>query len=101
MALRLSLPPRLLPCLAAAAAVAAAAGCGSGSTVTTTVVRPAPAARKAVDVQRQFVETVHALSPSVVQIQTRAGLGSGVVYDGDGDIVTNNHVVGGSRTFTV
>ena len=32
--------------------------------------------------------------PSVVQIQAGDGLGSGVVYDGKGHIVTNAHVVG-------
>jgi putative serine protease PepD len=34
-----------------------------------------------------------ALSPSVVQIETRTGLGSGVVYDNDGHILTAAHVV--------
>ena len=32
--------------------------------------------------------------PSVVQISTSEGSGSGVVYDAKGDIVTNAHVVG-------
>jgi S1-C subfamily serine protease len=36
-----------------------------------------------------------------VQIRTEQGLGSGVVYDADGDVVTNHHVVAGSRTFVV
>ena len=36
------------------------------------------------------------VSPSVVQISTDSGLGSGVVYDGKGNIVTNHHVVAGS-----
>ena len=38
---------------------------------------------------------------SVVQINTAEGLGSGVVYDDKGDIVTNAHVVGKARTFKV
>jgi S1-C subfamily serine protease len=37
----------------------------------------------------------------VVQIEARAGLGSGVVYDEQGHIVTNAHVVGRERTFRV
>ena len=34
------------------------------------------------------------VSPSVVQIETTEGLGSGVVYDSSGLIITNAHVVG-------
>ena len=34
-----------------------------------------------------------ALSPSVVQIETRTGLGSGVIYDNEGHILTAAHVV--------
>ncbi len=37
-----------------------------------------------------------ALSPAVVQIETGLGLGSGVVYDPEGLLLTNNHVVEGS-----
>ena len=33
-------------------------------------------------------------SPAVVQIQTKSGLGSGIIYDATGLIVTNAHVVG-------
>jgi putative serine protease PepD len=44
--------------------------------------------------QSRFVATMRAVSPSVVEVQTSAGLGSGVVLDGKGDIVTNAHVVG-------
>lgn len=44
---------------------------------------------------------VKATSPSVVQIETGQGLGSGIVYDGKGHIVTNAHVVGGARSVQV
>src|SRR5262249_32980891 len=37
----------------------------------------------------------------VVQIQTQAGLGSGIVLDSKGHIVTNAHVVGDASKFTV
>jgi S1-C subfamily serine protease len=37
----------------------------------------------------------------VVQITTASGLGSGIVYDTKGDIVTNAHVVGTATTFAV
>ncbi len=39
--------------------------------------------------------------PSVVEIRTGSGLGSGVVFDSGGDIVTNAHVVGDSTRFEV
>jgi S1-C subfamily serine protease len=52
-------------------------------------------------VQADFVAVVNAVRPSVVEITTPTALGSGVVYDDNGDIVTNDHVVGTSRTFQV
>jgi putative serine protease PepD len=51
--------------------------------------------------QNAFVSVFRKVSPSVVQIETSEGLGSGIVFDKKGDIVTNNHVVGTSKTFTV
>jgi putative serine protease PepD len=39
--------------------------------------------------------------PSVVQIQTETGVGSGVIYDSDGLILTAAHVVNGEETVTV
>jgi S1-C subfamily serine protease len=62
-------------------------------------LRPAAAA---LAFQNAITAVVHELSPSVVQIQTSSGLGSGVVFDTGGDIVTNNHVVGpDTGSFTV
>ncbi|MCP4222265.1 MAG: PDZ domain-containing protein, partial [Actinomycetia bacterium] len=40
------------------------------------------------------------LGPSVVQITTSTGIGSGVIY-GDGLILTNHHVIAGANTITV
>jgi S1-C subfamily serine protease len=51
--------------------------------------------------QKAITSVVHELSPSVVQIQNSQGLGSGVVFDTTGDIVTNNHVVEGGGPYTV
>jgi putative serine protease PepD len=51
--------------------------------------------------QNAFINVYRQVSPSVVQIKTSSGLGSGIVFDSQGDIVTNNHVVNGSTTFTV
>ncbi|MPZ70875.1 MAG: PDZ domain-containing protein [Actinobacteria bacterium] len=46
-------------------------------------------------------EIAAALLPSVVQLETRSGLGSGVIYDTDGLILTAAHVVQGVDTVTV
>jgi len=51
--------------------------------------------------QNDFVSVYKRVSPSVVQIQTNEGLGSGIVFDRKGNIVTNAHVVGAANTFTV
>jgi putative serine protease PepD len=51
--------------------------------------------------QQAFVQVVSNVRPSVVQITDSTGLGSGIIYDQRGDIVTNDHVVGSSTSFTV
>jgi putative serine protease PepD len=51
--------------------------------------------------QEAFVLVVKTVSPSVVQIENSTGLGSGVVFDNAGNIVTNAHVVSTAKTFTV
>jgi putative serine protease PepD len=61
----------------------------------------AAASGAAVTLQDQMVAVIKQVTPSVVVIQTDSGLGSGVIYDTSGDIVTNAHVVGTSTTFTV
>jgi S1-C subfamily serine protease len=52
-------------------------------------------------VQQTFVDVVKRVRPAVVQIQTADGLGSGVVFDTRGDIVTNAHVVGAATAMKV
>jgi S1-C subfamily serine protease len=44
---------------------------------------------------------INKVRPSVVEITTDQGLGSGVVFDNKGNIVTNDHVVRGATTFKV
>ncbi|GLY82988.1 S1C family serine protease [Actinoallomurus iriomotensis] len=51
--------------------------------------------------EQQFEQVVKKVLPSVVQINTDSGLGSGVVYDDKGDIVTNDHVVAGAQHLQV
>ncbi|WP_405144927.1 trypsin-like peptidase domain-containing protein [Sphaerisporangium sp. NBC_01403] len=51
--------------------------------------------------EQAYERVIAQVLPSIVQINTSGGLGSGVVYDTDGHIVTNAHVVGKSKNFEV
>jgi len=51
--------------------------------------------------EQTFEAVVAKVSPSVVVIETDEGLGSGIVLDDQGDIVTNAHVVGSATTFRI
>ena len=64
---------------------------------------PSPAAGGTIGtaLQAEFEAIVDRVGPSVVLIQTSNGLGSGVVYDTKGNIVTNAHVVGDETEFMV
>jgi putative serine protease PepD len=83
--------------VAATSAFAAGLSFGSGSKDAAPLAQPA----SAVALQNAYERVVKAISPSVVQIETPEGLGSGIVYDRQGDIVTNAHVVGSASRFTV
>ncbi|WP_433373704.1 S1C family serine protease [Streptosporangium sp. CA-115845] len=48
-----------------------------------------------------YEQIITKVLPSIVQITTRESLGSGVVYDTAGHIITNAHVVGSSKQFEV
>jgi putative serine protease PepD len=76
------------------AAGAVAAGCGGSNSNRA----PAPAATPA---PAGFDQVVARAMPSVLQIQSPTGLGSGVVLDAAGHVVTNAHVVAGAKRFTV
>jgi S1-C subfamily serine protease len=91
-----------LAALATLALVLLLAGCG------TTVTGTAAAATTSLDVapsaqalQQQFVSVVKQVGPAVVLIRTSEGLGSGIVFDAKGDIVTNDHVVDSASNFQV
>jgi putative serine protease PepD len=87
--------------------LAATAGCSSGgssasvSSASATGSGATPAPSVSSDLQTQYEQTVAAVLPSVVQITAGDSLGSGIVYDNKGDIVTNAHVVGGATSFQV
>ncbi|MGW6275570.1 S1C family serine protease [Streptomyces sp. NPDC055060] len=71
---------------------------GSGNSGESTT-QAAPMAKG--DLQDDYQKVIENVLPSVVQIDASDSLGSGVVYDDKGHIVTNAHVVGKERTFKV
>jgi putative serine protease PepD len=73
-----------------------ATACGSSHPVTTQSPSPPTSG-----LQSTFVSTVDRVLPSVVEISTTTDIGSGVVFDNAGDIVTNDHVVGTATSFQV
>ena len=84
----------------AVVAITAAILAGSGGAETPPAV-VLPESGSVAAIQKQFTDVVARVSPMVVQIQTEQGLGSGIVYDADGDVVTNAHVTSGAKRFVV
>lgn len=86
-----------------AATGAVLTGCtGSGaSPAASSAPAPAGGSGAAADQQQAIEQVIATALPSVVEIQNSSGLGSGVVYDTKGDIVTNAHVVGSDTSFQV
>jgi putative serine protease PepD len=91
-------------------AAVALAGCTGSAPVASRAPSPATSTSSAstlapsgsaISLQQDFVNVVKKVRPSVVEITTDSGLGSGVVFDAQGDIVTNDHVVGNAQTFQV
>jgi putative serine protease PepD len=79
-----------------------AAGCGSAASAGERISSvPVASADEASSLQQRFVSIVKAVSPEVVQIRTPVALGSGVVFDARGDVVTNAHVVDNATRFVV
>jgi putative serine protease PepD len=85
--------------LAAVVAVAVAGGSGNGGAGADPAA--APVSTTVSGLQQRFVRVVRTVSPQVVEVQTPVDLGSGVVFDARGDIVTNAHVVGDAHRFVV
>lgn len=107
------------------AVVLALAGCGqtvrsqlSGATPTNVPSASSPASSPApsptaspsapsrapdgeASLEGKYEEVITKVLPSIVQITTENGLGSGIVYDSSGHIVTNAHVVGRAKRFEV
>ena len=99
---------RLAPLAAVAASLAAlltATGAVAAPVRADRAAAPAASGAAApgllVALERQYVQVVKRVAPTVVQIETDEGLGSGIVYDRKGHIVTNAHVVGTATSFKV
>jgi putative serine protease PepD len=95
--------PAIAAVIVAATILLAACGGGSGSSNGEPASSTSGnAATSAADLlQQRYVDTISAIGPSVVQVQTSAGLGSGIVLDSAGNVVTNDHVVGTFKRFQV
>lgn len=85
----------------AVALLVTACGKGGASGPTSTSETSGAGAAAADTLEDRFVDVVKHVAPQVVQIETDRGLGSGVVFDDQGDIVTNAHVVASAKTFRV
>ncbi|MFJ4003433.1 S1C family serine protease [Streptomyces sp. NPDC090023] len=86
--------------------VCAAVLLGGCSNPATSARKGGPTAQAALplvanDLQDQYQKVIKEVLPSVVQIQAGRSLGSGVIYDDKGHIVTNAHVVGSEKIFRV
>lgn len=51
--------------------------------------------------ESRYEQVIATVLPSIVQITTKNGLGSGIVYDRSGHIITNAHVVDRAKDFEV
>ena len=91
--------PRIAVAAVTSIALLALAGCG-GSTKTITVTNPGVVAGES-SLEQRYVSVIARVAPEVVQISTSQGLGSGVVFDKRGDVVTNAHVVAGGGPYRI
>jgi putative serine protease PepD len=87
---------KLAAAIATLTLLTALAGCGGDDSTEVsgegTAALRTPAGASAL--QAQFERIVQTVSPEVVQLECGHRLGSGVVFDGRGNVVTNAHVVG-------
>ncbi len=86
------------------------AGCASGTPkgsapktqqIPKETLSPASLSQALLALQADYVNLYKEVAPSVVQISTSQDLGSGIIFNAQGDIVTNNHVANGQHSFTV
>lgn len=90
--------PRALT-LAVLASAVVIAGCSTPTASTAPTGSPIVSSSAAITLEDQFIAVVSRVSPSVVALQAGNSLGSGVIIDDQGDILTNAHVVSGSTAY--
>jgi len=77
----------------------------SASTTTQTGTSSSASSSSATSLQAQQEAAIAKIEPSVVELEVTTAqgeqIGSGVIIDAQGDIVTNNHVVSGEQSITV
>ncbi|MEZ0069061.1 putative serine protease PepD [Streptacidiphilus sp. MAP12-20] len=83
------------------ATACSSSGSGGSGAKSSDAGSAAPAPSVSNDLQTDYQNTVKAVLPSIVQITAGSSLGTGIVYDNKGDIVTNAHVVGSATSFQV
>jgi S1-C subfamily serine protease len=93
--------PTATPTTSSSSAQAAAPSSETSSVAAPSSATTAASSAAGGDLESRYVSTIRAVLRSVVLIQTDSGLGSGVVFDDSGDIVTNAHVVGSSTAFQI
>jgi putative serine protease PepD len=97
--------PTRLPILAVITILILAIGglnaCTGGDSKSAGAPSDSSTASAPVALQAAFVDIVNKTLPSVVEITSASGLGSGVIIDAQGNIVTNAHVVGKATKFQV
>ncbi|WP_326697124.1 trypsin-like peptidase domain-containing protein [Streptomyces sp. NBC_01754] len=93
----------LLSLSAGACVLALAGGCAGGTEPPPSgaPVRRAAAVGATDELQERYQAVIKDVLPSVVQVGASDSLGSGIVYDDKGHIVTNAHVVGDEKDFEV
>src|SRR4051794_11210979 len=99
-------PAHLLTGAAVLAALALSGCTGSGSSfargsATTAGATGSTGSTSTDQLESDYERVIADVLPSVVEIQSSTGLGSGVVYDDKGDVVTNAHVTGSDKQFQV
>jgi putative serine protease PepD len=86
---------------AAAVTPSGSASAPPGGTTSTPAAGTMPLPSEVERLQATIEQAIKQVLPSVVEIHTSQDMGSGVIFDEQGNIVTNAHVVGDNKTFQV